>query len=328
MKLFKDQFIVVTGAAGFIGSCVVRTLNDRGFSNLILVDELGTSESWKNLVGKQFIEIVPKDDLFQWLQGKESAVEAMIHLGACSSTVENNASYLLENNTRYSMSLAEYALTHGHRFIYASSAATYGDGSHGFSDEHDRLESLRPLNMYGYSKHMFDLWIKNQGCLDKVTGLKYFNVYGPNEYHKGRMSSAICHFVDQIQREGEVRLFKSSEPDKYSDGGQLRDFIYVKDAARMTCDLLTKEAFGIYNVGTGAPHTWNDLAKVVFKGLNKPEAIRYIDMPKDLMGKYQNYTAADMQKLSKAFEGSLPLTPFDDAVVEYVEDYLVPKRYW
>jgi len=328
MQLYKDQFIVVTGAAGFIGSCVVKTLNDRGFTNLILVDELGTSENWKNLVRKQFIEIIPKDRLFEWLQGKESAIEAFIHLGACSSTVESDASYLLENNTRYSMRLAEYALTHGQRFIYASSAATYGDGSDGFSDDHDRLESLSPLNMYGYSKHMFDLWIKNQGCLGRVTGLKYFNVYGPNEYHKGRMSSAICHFVNQIQGEGEVRLFKSTEPEKYPDGGQLRDFIYVKDAARFTCDLLTKEAFGIYNVGTGAPHTWNDLARSVFKGLKKPETIRYIDMPQDLIGKYQNYTAAQMHKLSNAFGGSLSITPFKQAVVEYVEDYLVPKRYW
>jgi len=328
MELYKDQYIVVTGAAGFIGSCVVRILNDRGFSNIVVVDDFGTSESWKNLVGKQYAEMISKDELFSWLKGKESAIEAFIHLGACSSTVEADASFLFENNYRYSLRLAEYAFENQHRFIYASSAATYGDGSLGFSDDHEKLETLHPLNMYGYSKHMFDLWLKSQGHLNKVTGLKYFNVYGPNEYHKGRMSSAICHFVKQINESGEVKLFKSSEPDKYADGGQLRDFIYVKDAARMTCDLLTKEAYGIYNVGTGTPHTWNALAKAVFKGLKKAEAIRYIDMPKDLIGKYQNYTAAEVEKLTGVFGGDLGVTPFEQAVIDYVEHYLVPNYYW
>jgi len=327
MELYKDQYIVVTGAAGFIGSCVVRLLNDRGFSNLILVDDFGSVDCWKNLIGKQYVEMISKDELFSWLKGKESAIEAFIHLGACSNTLESSVSYLFENNYRYSVRLAEYAIKNQHRFIYASSAATYGNGSRGFSDNHDALDTLRPLNMYGYSKHMFDLWLKNQGLLGNVTGLKYFNVYGPNEYHKGRMSSAICHFVKQIDDSGEVKLFKSSEPKIYGDGGQLRDFIYVKDVSRITCDLLTKEAYGIYNIGTGTPHTWNDLAKAVFKGLKKPEEIRYIEMPADLVGKYQNYTAAEMDKLSAVFGGDLGITPFEQAVVDYVEHYLVPNHY-
>lgn len=328
MKLYKDQHIVITGAAGFIGSCVVKVLNDRGFTNLILVDDFGSGESWKNLVGKQYQEMIGIDSLFSWFEGKESAVEAILHLGACSSTVETNASFLFENNYRYSVQLAEIAVKSGIRFIYASSAATYGDGSQGFSDDHKHLSSLRPLNMYGYSKQMFDEWLKNSDLLDRVTGLKYFNVYGPNEFHKGRMASAITHFVRQIEEHGEVRLFKSNDKDRYTDGGQMRDFIYVKDAAKWTCDLLTLEAFGIYNVGTGSPRTWNDLAKAVFKGLDRQVRLSYVEMPTDLQGKYQNYTCADMGKLRSAFGGNLSITPFEEAVVEYVKEYLVPRHTW
>ena len=186
--------------------------------------------------------------LFAWLEGKQSQIEAFIHLGACSSTVETDASYLLENNYRFSVRLAEYALENNHRFIYASSAATYGDGSLGFSDDESRLNALHPLNMYGYSKHLFDLWLKNEKALDKVVGLKYFNVFGPNEMHKKRMASAITHILPTAQNEGVVRLFKSSEPDRFKDGEQKRDFIYVKDAARMTCAFLENDAAGIFNI--------------------------------------------------------------------------------
>lgn len=326
MKSDKRQWIVVTGGAGFIGSGVIRHLNERGQSNIIVVDELAKSEKWKNLVGKQFIDFIPKLQLFEWLKGRESEISAFIHLGACSSTVENDASYLLENNYRYSVRLAEYAIKHNKRFIYASSAATYGDGNKGFSDDHATLESYHPLNMYGYSKHLVDLWLKREGLLDKVVGLKYFNVFGPNEYHKGRMASTIMHFTPTVKREGVIRLFKSADP-QYGDGDQKRDFVYVKDVARMTCAFLDNTATGIFNIGSGKASTWNELARAVFKALQVPVNIQYIDMPADLIGKYQNYTCADMRKTEQHL-GKIACRPFEDSVVEYVRDYLNPGATW
>lgn len=325
MKLFEDKYIVVTGGAGFIGSGVVRVLNDRGYKNIVVVDNLGSGEKWKNLVGKNFLDIIHKDTLFEWLVGKERDIEAFIHLGACSSTVETDANYLLENNYRYSVRLAEYALENGHRFIYASSAATYGDGSRGFSDRHETLEQYEPLNMYGFSKHMFDLWLKNHGLLDKVVGLKYFNVFGPNEYHKGRMSSAILKMLPDAQKIGKIRLFKSSEPEKYEDGGQVRDFIYVKDAARMTVQFLTNDCSGIFNIGSGKPETWNALANGVIQAIEKPIEIEYIPMPQDLIGKYQNYTCADMGKSKELLKAEFSL---EAAVKDYVQNHLLPNRFW
>ena len=288
MRIFDDQFIVVTGGAGFLGSAVIRQLNERGLSNIVVVDTLRNDERWKNLVGKNFAEIVSIEDLFKSLNGRENVIEAFIHLGANSNTLETDAEHLLENNYRFSVKLAIYAIRNNHRFIYASSAATYGDGSRGFSDNHDTLETLRPLNMYGYSKHLFDLWLKNRGLLSKVVGLKYFNVYGPNEYHKGRMASAITRMLPQALNGG-ISLFKSNDPDKYPDGGQKRDFIYVKDAARMTCAFLDNDIGGIYNIGTGKSTTWNDLAKAVFKAVQKTPQIHYVEMPADITG-YQNFT--------------------------------------
>lgn len=327
MTLNKNSLIVVTGGAGFIGSCILRYLNDQGYRNLIVVDDLGTSEKWKNLVGKFYLDFIPKQQLFQWLEGRGGEIDAFIHLGACSSTVEQNATYLMENNYRFSTRLAAYALEHGHRFIYASSAATYGDGGQGFVDNEAELEKLAPLNMYGYSKHQFDLWLKQQGVLKQTVGLKYFNVFGPNEWHKGRMASAILHFMNQIQKEGSVRLFKSSEPEKYTDGGQMRDFIYVKDVVSITCQFLSNKAGGIFNVGTGKPETWNTLTQLVFTGLQRTAKIDYIDMPADLKGKYQNYTAADTTRLKEALGGALTFTPFKTAVIDYVQNYLIPHRY-
>ncbi|HEY5236468.1 MAG TPA: NAD-dependent epimerase/dehydratase family protein, partial [Rhabdochlamydiaceae bacterium] len=246
-----EKMIVITGAAGLIGSGVVRHLNDLGHANLILVDELDHPDKVKNLQEKHYQTLLPISGLFNWLQGRESEIGAFIHLGACSDTLEQNENYLLDNNTRYTQRLAEYALKNGQRFIYASSAATYGDGSKGFSDEHDLLDFLQPLNLYGKSKHLFDLWAKKEGVLNQLVGLKYFNVFGPNENHKGRMASMVYKMIPVIQQEGVIRLFKSSEPEKFADGGQCRDFIYVKDAVKMTCDFLNDKRGGIFNIGRG-----------------------------------------------------------------------------
>jgi ADP-L-glycero-D-manno-heptose 6-epimerase len=328
MKLSNDQQIVVTGGAGFIGSAIIRHLNDRGFNNIVVVDNLGRSEKWKNLVGKQIADIIDKSQFFNWLKGRENTIEAFLHLGACSSTVETDANYLLENNYRFSLRLAESALTSEKRFIYASSAATYGDGSLGFNDDISQLETLAPLNMYGFSKHLFDLWLKNQGLLNHVVGLKYFNVFGPNEFHKGRMASAIMHILPTARKEGCIRLFKSDDPARFADGEQKRDFIYVKDAARMTCAFLENDAKGIYNLGSGIANSWNSIARGVFAALNQPANIQYIDMPTDLIGKYQNYTCADMKKTKEVLGQAANCMPLEDSVVDYVRNYLLPGKTW
>ncbi len=326
--IYNDQLIIVTGGAGFIGSATVRCLNDKGIDNILIVDDLGTTEKWKNLVGKRFVDIIDKGQLFQWLEGKENDIEAFIHLGACTSTVETDAKYLLENNYRYSVKLAEYALRNGIRFIYASSAATYGMGEQGFCDDEANLESLYPLNMYGYSKHLFDLWVKGQGVLNQVAGLKFFNVFGPNEYHKKRMASAIFHAFPIAYKEGVIRLFKSSDPEKFADGDQVRDFIYVKDVARMISSFLDHDHKGIYNIGTGIANSWNLVARSIFKALNRPVNIQYIDMPADLAGKYQNYTCADMKKTSLALKEEAKCMSLEDSVIDYVNHYLVPAKTW
>lgn len=328
MKLFDDQMIVITGGAGFIGSGVIRHLNDKGINNIVVVDQLGNSEKWKNLVGKNILDIIEKNCFFEWLKGKESEIEAFIHLGACSSTVETNASYLLENNYHFSVKLAQYAFHNNHRFIYASSAATYGDGTQGFYDNEARLESLYPLNMYGFSKQLFDLWLKKQGFLNRAVGLKFFNVFGPNEYHKGRMASAITHLVPTIQKEGVVRLFQSSDPEQFKDGEQKRDFIYVKDVARMVAAFLENDATGIYNIGSGEANTWNSLAKAVFKALEIPPKIEYVAMPPDLKGKYQNFTCAEMQKTRQVLKEAASCSPIEDAVIDYVRNYLLLGKTW
>ncbi len=325
----KDSLIIVTGAAGMIGSGVARCLNDRGYWNLLLVDDLKQSIKWKNLVGKRFIDLISRHDLFEYLSS-EKEIGAIIHLGACSDTEEQNGDYLMENNFRFSVRLAEWALSRNIRFIYASSAATYGDGTLGFSDDEERLEELRPLNMYGFSKHLVDLSLKRQGGLKKAVGLKYFNVFGPNEYHKGRMASMVLKMAGKAQNEGVIQLYKSTDP-RFKDGDQCRDFIYVKDAVRMTCDLLEPKYFevaGLYNVGRGEVATWNQLAKALFSALDREPNIEFIDMPPALAKQYQNYTCADMRKFHRIFSMEKRAMPIDSAVREYVQDYLLGNARW
>ncbi len=320
--------IVVTGGAGFIGSNVVKRLNEKGYNNIIIVDRLGVGDKWKNINGLDFEDFFEKDKFYLLLINQEIPfnIDAMIHLGACSSTTEKDADYLLQNNFKYSLELVKYCLLSRARFIYASSAATYGDGSNGYLDDEENLSNLRPLNMYGYSKHMFDIWAKKNDIADKIVGLKYFNVYGPNEYHKGDMRSVVHKAFEQILSEGKVKLFKSYNPN-YKDGEQMRDFIYVKDAVEMTLYFLeNREINGIFNIGTGVSRTWNDLVTAIFKALDKPVNIEYIDMPDYLKGKYQYYTKADNTKLIKAGY-NLKTYTLEEGVTDYVKNYLLKNLY-
>lgn len=316
------RMIVVTGAAGFIGRNVVAALNDRGVEELILVDRLGTDEKWKNLLGLRFEDLLDPDQYLQRLrEGRAPDTVGLIHLGACSATTERDAGFLLRNNYQYTRELCEWSLKSGARFIYASSAATYGDGGHGYSDEDENTRQLRPLNMYGYSKHMFDMWALKNGLFDRIVGLKYFNVYGPYEDHKGDMRSMAHKSYGQILREGEVKLFKSYRPE-YADGRQKRDFIYVKDAVNVTLHFLDhRSQSGLFNCGTGQARTWEDLARAVFAAMGRPANIRMIEMPESLRGQYQYFTQADERKLRQAgYEA--PFTSLEEGVGDYVRNYL------
>jgi len=320
--------IAVTGGAGFIGSAIVWKLNQLGENKIIIVDELGTDDKWKNIVPLKFEDFIHKDDFISRVIGRDVhfEIESIIHMGANSSTTEKDADHLFSNNYLYTKELATYCLEKDIRFIYASSAATYGDGSLGFDDDENKLETLRPLNMYGYSKQMFDLWAKRNGALEKIVGIKYFNVYGPNEYHKGDMRSVVHKAFEQIRDTGKVRLFKSLNP-KYKDGEQLRDFIYIIDAIDMTLFFLDKpNVNGLYNLGTGKSRTWNDLVSAIFKSLNKIENIEYIDLPEHLREKYQYFTEANMNKIKKAGYNQ-PFSDLEDGVTDYVKKYLLKRLY-
>lgn len=321
---------IVTGGAGFIGSVLVWYLNQQGIEDILIVDSLKTSEKWKNLRGLKFVDYMEKEDFIELVRNKRThlpEIDVMFHLGACSSTTEKDASYLVRNNYEYTRDLAVYALQNNVRFIYASSAATYGDGEHGYGDDHEQLDHLRPLNMYGHSKHMFDLWALRNNVLDRMVGLKYFNVYGPNEYHKGDMRSLICKAVDQIRETGKLNLFKSYRKE-YADGEQKRDFVYVKDAVKMTAFFYLEkpDIGGIYNIGTGRAHSWNELAEAVFAGMDLPVNIEYIDMPEHLKQKYQYFTQAELKKITSVGYKEAQ-TPFRDAVIEYVKEYLLNQHY-
>lgn len=320
--------IVVTGGAGFIGSAVVWKLNKLGVDKIIIVDELGKDEKWKNLNGLKFSDFYHKDDFIGVVLQRKIPfkITSIIHLGACSATTEKDADYLMDNNVHYSQELAKFSLENGARFVYASSAATYGDGSNGYNDDESNLHILRPMNMYGYSKHLFDLWIKRNGLMNKVVGLKYFNVYGPNEYHKGDMRSVVHKAFEQIRDNGKVKLFKSYLKD-YKDGEQKRDFIYVKDAVDMTLYFWEHpDKNGIFNVGTGKAQTWIELVTALFNALNKPVKIDFVDMPEDIRGKYQYFTEANLAKLKQAGYDKSILN-VEDGVNDYVKNYLLKESY-
>ena len=313
---------IVTGGAGFIGSNLIAALNARGEDHILVVDELGTDEKWKNLVGLHFEDFMSRDDFRAAIRHDAlTTVDAVFHLGACSSTTEKDASFLADNNYRTTRELCEWCLQNGARFIYASSAATYGDGSGGYSDDDRHTLALKPLNMYGYSKHLFDLWALRHGLLDRIVGLKYFNVFGPREDHKGDMRSVVHKAFGQIRQTGEVRLFKSYRPE-YKDGEQERDFIYIKDAVDVTLFFLDQpDVSGLFNCGTGEARTWNGLAKAVFAAMNLEPRITYIEMPESLREKYQYHTQADMDKLRHAGYAQ-PFTRLEDGVKDYVQNWL------
>ncbi|HOU05753.1 MAG TPA: ADP-glyceromanno-heptose 6-epimerase [Smithellaceae bacterium] len=315
--------IIVTGGAGFIGSAFVWRLNREGIKDIIIVDQLGTDDKWKNLVGLTFTDYIHKNEFIEMVIADEVPFEvsSVVHMGACSSTTERDADYLWENNYLYSRKVADWALRHNARFIYASSAATYGDGSSGFSDDHEIISRLKPSNMYGYSKQVFDLWVLKNKLEKKMAGIKFFNVYGPNEYHKGDMVSVIYKAFHQIQETGKVCLFKSYKKE-YPNGGQMRDFIYVKDCVNVMWWLLENPSVnGIYNLGTGRARTWNDLIAAVFSSMGRKTNIQYIEMPESLRNQYQYFTQAQMDKLEKT-GCHVNFSSLDDSVRDYVTNYL------
>lgn len=325
--------IIVTGGAGLIGSAVVQQLNERGREDILIVDHLGHTDKWRNLAPLRFMDYLEKDVFERTLDDGSlagrlpggAALDAVIHLGACSATTEPDATYLVKNNFEYSRKLALMTLAAGARFIYASSAATYGNGEHGFVDDNRQLPLLRPMNMYGYSKQLFDLWALRQGLLDTIVGIKYFNVYGPNEQHKGEMRSLVLKAYEQIGATGRLKLFKSHRPE-YGDGEQLRDFIYVKDAAAMTLHFLQATgANGIFNVGGGSTVSWNRLAGAVFSAMGKAVNIEYIDMPESIRDTYQYLTCAETSKIRGAGY-AVPVRSVEDAVSDYIRNYLVPGK--
>lgn len=315
--------IIVTGGAGFIGSAFVWKLNQEGRDDIVIVDQLGTDDKWKNLVNRRFIDYIHKDDFLEMVDTDRVPfkVDALIHMGACSSTTERDADYLWHNNYVYTKLLAEWALNHRVRFIYASSAATYGDGTQGFSDDHKVIKNLRPINMYGYSKQILDLWVLRQKLENKIAGIKFFNVFGPNEYHKGDMASVIFKSFHQIRETGKVKLFKSYKKD-YKDGGQMRDFVYIKDCVDAMWWLLNNpKSNGIFNLGTGKARTWNDLIKAVFTAMKKKTNIEYIAMPETLRNQYQYFTEARMSKLKKA-GCPVEFSSLENSVRDYVVNHL------
>jgi ADP-L-glycero-D-manno-heptose 6-epimerase len=323
---WQARRVLVTGGGGFIGSALVWELNRRRCTKIVIADSAPATERDPYLRHLKFTDyIAPEQALSLLSAGKLGSFDFAFHLGACSSTTEANREYLYHNNFEFSRDLAAWALSSGTRFVYASSAATYGDGSAGMDDSLKNLERLKPLNLYGESKHMMDLHAGRQGWFEHIVGLKYFNVFGPNENHKGDMRSVVNKSFAQVMQTGVIRLFKSYRPE-YADGEQRRDFLYVKDAVRMTLHLAeNRQAAGIFNIGSGNAHTWNELAGAIFNALGRERHIEYIEMPEAIRDKYQYFTEASIEKLRSAGY-TQTITPLSDAVRDYVQNYLVPGK--
>ncbi len=320
--------IVVTGAAGFIGSCMVNKLNNKGYREIVVVDDFSTPAKNKNLEGKAFVQKVHRNDFFNWLKENHSSVTFVFHLGARTDTTEFNIEIFNRLNLNYSKTMWNACAEYNIPLIYASSAATYGMGEFGYSDNHELLEKLKPLNPYGESKNDFDKWMLHQdGKPPYWAGVKFFNVYGPNEYHKGRMASVVLHAYKQIKETGKVKLFRSHNPD-YKDGEQLRDFIYVKDIINLLwLGMMYKQNSSIYNMGTGKARTFHSLATAVFNALGKPVNIEFIDTPEDIRDKYQYFTQADMSKLH-SLDYNIPFYSLEDGIEDYVQGYLMSGNYY
>lgn len=314
----SKKLTLITGGAGLIGSACIHELNKKGFDDIFIVDHLGESEKWKNLSRLKFVDYMEKGDFIYKLSKDPSLMDKfdrVLHLGACSSTTETDSTYLIRNNYQYTKTLAELSLERSIRFVYASSAATYGNGENGY-DDRAPIDSLKPLNMYGYSKHLFDLHAQKTGLLSHITGLKYFNVFGYGEFHKGEMRSLVLKGYEQIRDTGKLKLFKSYRPE-YTDGEQKRDFLYVKDAAKISLFFLENEKAGLFNVGRGIAESWNQLAGALFSAMGKPIKIEYIEMPEVLRGKYQYYTCAETKKLVEAGY-TFGFTSLESSIQEYV----------
>ncbi|RME18131.1 MAG: ADP-glyceromanno-heptose 6-epimerase [Bacteroidetes bacterium] len=320
--------IVITGSAGFIGSCVLSYFNQKGYEDIIIVDDFSRQDKAKNINNKKYRLKIHRDDFIHWFKNNPHQVRYVIHLGARTDTTEFDQTILDKLNTNYSKDLWKLCTEHQIPLIYASSAATYGSGENGYDDDVNKLHLLKPLNPYGWSKHQFDLWVMKQSMTPPFwAGLKFFNVFGPNEYHKGRMASVVFHAFNQIQQTGKVKLFRSHRPD-FKDGEQLRDFVYIKDVVKVIYFIYSHPIKSdIYNLGTGKARTFLDLAKSVFRALNKPENIEFIDTPADIRDKYQYFTQAMMQKLKEQGYRE-PFTTLEEAVNDYVSNYLLPGKYY